>query len=352
MRFLAARTLAVGALAACILPCIAPAQAPLFSDSTEIAFTIEAPLRELVRRAERNTDPYAATLTLSGAESQSFPIELSARGLSRRTRGFCDFPPLRLDFDKDALEGTLFEGQNRLKLVTHCRPSERYEELVALELLVYKLYNTLTDVSFRVRPARITYRYTDRDGREETHFGFLIEDVDDLGDRVGLKELGVAPGEIGASQLDQAAAAQFSLFEFMIGNLDWDMTYGPDPDECCHNSRLLAVDEAAPTAIVSAPYDFDHSGFVDAPYATPPEQVDIDSVRSRYYWGLCAHNAALPGAVTAFQSHRDALFAVIAAETRLPEGEREKARRYVESFYEILDDADRFDRLVVRRCRD
>ena len=40
------------------------------------------------------------------------------------------------------------------------------------------------------------------------------------------------------------------------------------------------------------PYDFDFSGLVDAPYATPPTSVAVSNVRQRRYRGFCRHNAA------------------------------------------------------------
>ena len=39
------------------------------------------------------------------------------------------------------------------------------------------------------------------------------------------------------------------------------------------------------------PYDFDFSGLVGTPYATPPDQVPIKNVRTRFYRGYCSHNA-------------------------------------------------------------
>lgn len=349
------RTLVLALAAAALSPLAAQAQTPLFAEDSEIAFTVEAPFGDLVRSAARSTDPYPATLTLtSDAAAPTFALEVSARGLSRRTRGFCDFPPIRLDFDRDGdvLDGTLFDGQNRLKLVTHCKASARYERLVAMEMMVYRLYAVLTDASFRVRPAQVTYRYSDRDGREETRFGFLIEDVDDLADRIGMEAVEVGSGEVASAQLDATAAAQFALFEFMIGNLDWDMTHGPEPDECCHNARLIFADEESRTAVIPTPYDFDHSGLVDAPYANPPEQVDISSVRTRRYWGLCIHNGALPAVVETFRTRRDDFMAAIASAPRLTENDREDAQEYLEGFYEILDDERRFERQVIERCRD
>ena len=40
--------------------------------------------------------------------------------------------------------------------------------------------------------------------------------------------------------------------------------------------------------MIPIPYDFDFSGLVDAPYATPPDVLKIANVRQRFYRGYCA----------------------------------------------------------------
>jgi hypothetical protein len=338
------------ALAALAAP--ASAQTPLFSANSEIQLTIEGPLHDLVRTAPRSTDPFPATATVGDGASPAltYPIALSARGLSRRTGGVCDFPPLRLDFDEDEVEGAFMDGQNRLKLVTHCRTSPRYQQIAVLEYLAYRLYNEVTPLSFAVRPARVTYRDTNGRRSEETYFGFLIEDVDDTARRNGLEALDVLSGEISDSQLDGETAALDALFHYMIGNLDWDLSYGPAGDECCHNGKLLASESAPTTNVIPVPYDFDHSGFVNAPYAEPPEQIPVNSVRTRYYRGLCRYNDHAPAAAAKFLSRREAMLALVDGETRLPESRRSTARRYLEDFFELIEDSEDYDRMVSRRC--
>ncbi len=338
------------AAAGCLLALLASpaaAQAPLFSADDELALTLEAPFGRLVSGAARSTDPFPGTVTLGDA---SFAIELAPRGFTRRTGDYCRFPPLRLNFDRSALEGTLFEGQNRLKLVTHCRPQPSYGQVGVREYLAYRLYNLVTPFSFRVRPAQITYR--DNEGRFEalTRFGFLIEDAGEMARRNIRTELEVAPNSVDVAQLDASSSANLALFQFMIGNLDWSYTSGPAGDDCCHNGKLITREGEA-SGIVPVPYDFDFSGFVGAPYATPPPAVPIPNVRTRYYWGLCRHNQQLPVAADLFRGHRDAMAALIASETRLTEASRSSTQRYIDDFFAVLDDPERFDRLIIRRCR-
>lgn len=330
----------------------AAAQTRLFSEDSEVQLLLEAPLTTLIREAPRTTAPRPATLTLLGAgEPQPWTIELSARGLSRRTRGYCTVPPLRLDLSAAATRGTVFQGQERLKLVVRCRPGSSYEQLVVLEYLAYRLYNEITPMSYRVRPARVTYRDTDGRRREETQFNYLIEHVDDVARRNRRVALEVQPTEVDATHLDPQAAARFALFQFMISNLDWDMTSGVAGEECCHNTKLLASSATSRSGLIPAPYDFDSSGLVAAPYAAPPNSLPVDDVRTRLYRGLCRHNDQAPAAIETFRSRRTALNAVIAGETRLSEARRRTAQRFIDGFFEIIDNPDRVERQIIQNCR-
>lgn len=321
---------------------------PLFADDSEIAFTLEAPFSTLIRSARRSTDPHPATFSLTaGAAPVSYPLEISARGRTRRVT-HCAFPPLRLDFDKDALDGGFLDGQNRLKLVTHCQPRAASEQLVVLEYTAYRLYNAITPQSFRVRPARVTYR--DNEGRrdEETRFAFLIEDADDAARRNTLDEVEVA--SLAGAQLDAEAGARFALFEYMIGNLDWSFQNPPQgDDQCCHNSKLISAGGET-RGVIPMPYDFDNSGFVSAPYGIPPEGYG-DNVRIRHWRGLCAHNSGLPAAIALFQSRRTALEGVISGEARLSEPNRRRTLAYLGAFFETIGDAGAVEREIVADCR-
>ena len=331
----------------------AAAQPRLFSDDAEIQLLIEAPLADLVRAAPRSTDPFAAGVTWSGegGDNARHDIQLSPRGLSRRTRGICGFPPLRLDFDQSAMRGTVWRGQNKLKLVTRCRSGANYEQLLALEMTAYRMFNEITPMSFRVRPARVTYRDTSGRRREEVQFNFLIEEATDVARRNDRRALELMPEDVTSDQLDPRAASLVTMFQFMIGNLDWDMTSGVAGEDCCHNGALLAANANTRTAIVPVPYDFDMTGFVDPPYALLPAEVNVSSLRQRVYRGLCRHNDQVPAAIAHFQARREAVLGVIDRETRIGDGRRRTARAYVESFYELIGDPQRVENMIIRRCR-
>ncbi|HSG35272.1 MAG TPA: hypothetical protein VLA37_12110 [Sphingomonadaceae bacterium] len=304
-------------------------QAPLFSDTAPIEIVISGPVDEIVRRAERSTDPHPATLA---AQGETHAIELAARGISRRKRETCRFPPLSIRFIEKPANESFFDMQRRLKLVTHCNNGDRFQQNVLKEYAAYRLYNVLTPESLRVRLARL--RYMD-DGKEvASSWGFLIEDIDDAADRMGGKELEVPSVPISSFNVEDAS--RVALFQYMIGNLDWAITDGPGEEDCCHNSKLIGADETARSNLTPVPYDFDYSGLVDAPYALPPESLPVRRVTQRLFRGFCRYNSGIPAAVELFKSSRPAMEAEIASIPGLEDRTRNDMLKFLGGFFEDI----------------
>src|SRR5439155_10153560 len=126
-------------------PARAAAEKPLFASSDAIHIVIQAPVSTLARNRE-NQGSISGTLT--DPSGLSLPINLQLRGITRRTSEICDFPPLRVDFTAPPPASSLFAGQKKLKLVTHCRNAESFQQYVLLEYAAYRMYNLLTPRSF------------------------------------------------------------------------------------------------------------------------------------------------------------------------------------------------------------
>ncbi len=295
---------------------------PLFADDSLIQLTLTAPIGKLARAEDRFQ--MAAGMLATGAET--LPVRLSPRGITRLRKDTCQFPPLRVDFGGAPAANSLFAGQRRLKLVTHCRSSEGFQQHVLLEYAAYRLYNQLTPLSFRVRLAQINY--IEDSGKPVTsRVGFFIEEQSDVAARNGMAEARVG-ARIPVPNLNPTDAARFAVFQYLIANLDWAMQAGPAGDTCCHNSRLVGPGGSPPFATV--PYDFDYSGFVDAPYSAPPEGIKVSSVKTRRYRGFCRHNADALTAAASIRDQRQALLAVIAQVPHMRDGTRRKAAAFLE----------------------
>lgn len=347
------RTLAlIMSLAGCSC-CLAQAAeekpAKLFSEESTLAVTMTAPWRDVERR-DSYQGTYPATLEYldEGGAPVKLDMTVERRGIKRQQ--LCDFPPIKLRFEKEAVKGTTFRGQNSIKMVTHCDTSSRFEQYYLLEMLIYRMYNLLTDYSFRVRPLQVTYVESESGKVVDEKFAFLIEDDSDVANRHDMRKIDVA--RLSVTQLEPQMSGLFSLFQYMIGNVDWAALAGPDPAECCHNVKLIGPEPLEPgDRAIPVPYDFDSAGLVDAHYAAPADGLPINSVTQRLYRGYCLHNDTLEAARLKLIEHRHGFEVLIESEDRLKSGSKKKAIRYLGKFYDTANDPDRFRRYVIERCR-
>jgi hypothetical protein len=305
---------------------------PLFAGDDVLSLTLIGPLGTISR--DVGAKPVAGVLKVGGAAPESLPVILSVRGITRRKTDICSFPPLRVEFTEKPGPSSLFKGQKRLKLVTHCQRGVDFQQYLLLEYTAYRLYKALTPESFNVRLAKIDY--TGKDGRPlTTRLGFFIEDVDDVAKRNGQERLrGLR--RISVSQLDAPAAARYAVFEYMISNLDWAMTAGPAGADCCHNARLLGVEgtTGASTGLIPVPYDFDYAGLVNAPYAVPPEGIRVANVKVRRYRGYCAHNEEAKAFLADISTRRASLIGILNETPQLEDRTRRNAAGYLGDFFE------------------
>ncbi len=314
---------------------------PLFASDTTLEVTLTGPLDTIAKRAERSTKPHPARLETAG---EMHAITLAARGKTRREKKNCQFPPLRIAFPDKPEAQSLFYRNSRIKLVTHCRDNDRFEQAVLREYTAYRLYNRVTPESLRVRLARITYM--DNGQKVAERLGFFIEDVDDTARRLGRKEVDVVKVPVAA--LDQQDAARYALFQYLIGNTDWALAVGPPGDRCCHNSRLIGDSAGARSGLTPIPYDFDSSGLVNASYAVPNEGIRARSVRQRVYRGLCRFNALVPAEAERFRGIRNEFEQEVAATPHVTPRSRESMARYLDGFFK---DITRLEQKVLAHCR-
>ena len=322
-----------------------PNPTPLFAEATPLALTIEGPFRTLSReRRERNE--LEGLVRYQGGDGTVVPLDVQIRTRGNSRMDICTYPPLRLNFRRRQVEGTVFEGQDRIKLVTLCKDTGSYRDYLALEYEIYRIYNALSDVSYRVRWADIEYVRTDgRRRTSESMPGFLIEEDTQVAARTGFETWEVERLDLGA--IEPSAMALVSLFHFFIGNTDWSGSSGPPGDRCCHNGDVLRT----PTGqAVLIPYDFDQAGLINTDYAAPAEPLPIRSVRQRLFRGYCRFNNGLDAAVERFNSARAEIETII-AEAQIRGNVRSRVQRYAEEFYEIINDPDERLEQIDLACR-
>jgi hypothetical protein len=321
--------------------------APLFASNDLLEVTIRGPFTSIMSERSREEDQ-PATLAYSDPEAGDVTVELGirTRGRFRHQEEVCPFAPLRLDFKKSSVKGTVFQGSNKIKLVTHCRNgSNPYTQALLREYLAYRIFNQVTDNSFRVRLMRVTYVDTDRGDRERTQFAFVIEDDKQLAERIGIAVNDVESTKV--KLLDPAQTNLGSVFQYLIANTDFSPIRAAPDETCCHNNVLFGDQEGA---ILAIPYDFDMSGIVDAPHSVPNPRFGLRTVRERLYRGRCANNAYLDESTQAFINQRQAIFDLVNNNEYFDKGARRKTNRFLDDFFTIVEDPEKLQTYLVDKC--
>lgn len=319
---------------------------PLYLSHDVIEIRIEAPLTTLMRERpdEEELDGKLSYVDNAG-ETTTLDLKLRTRGNYRRQERICPFAPIRLNVKRRQVEDTLLDEQDKFKLVTHCRNSGRYEQAALREYLVYRMFNELTDLSYRVRLLHITWVDIERNGRETVRYGFVIEDRERFAVRTGLEISDLE--RTGVASLDPAYNNLVSVFEYFAGNTDYSPIAGARGEPCCHNTHLYAN---ADTGFVAVPYDFDMSGLVDAPYATPNVRFQLRSVRERLYRGRCLYNDQIPATLEKFGAKKATFYDYVNSDPRLNGSSRMGMRSFLDSFFKTIENPKAVESKLVDAC--
>jgi len=321
--------------------------APLFADDSVLEVTIEAPLTTLMK--ERPDEDYLNGLfhfEQGDGTTKTLSLKLRTRGNYRRDPEHCVFAPIRLNFKKSELTGSLFDGQDKLKLVTHCQHNaSTAEQMVAREYIAYRLLHELTSISYDVRMFRITYVDLDT-GKKMRRLGFVIEDDEAVAARNGLQL--VRNGSVSPADLDRQHQNLAHVFEYMIGNTEYSLVNREPGKDCCHNMDMLSLEGDPP--YLPLPFDFDFAGLVNASYAQPNPRYPVPSVRTRFYKGVCTNNDLLPETLQLFLEHRDAVDRIIDDAPFLSRKSSRWIRQYLGSFYKTISDPEKVQVLLMEKC--
>ncbi len=308
----------------------------LFAADEPLRLRLEAPYSRLFRDNRGDRDFKRARLVYTDSSGAEVAIDLGLRVRGRSRAANCDFKPLLLNFPGKGLADSVFAGQNKLKLVTHCKPGGVYEQYLWLEYSAYRVFNLLTDNSLRVRVVEATYYDSERRREVATKPGLLIEDEKRFAARQRLAA--VPDSKIDRARYDQGALALVEMFEYFIGNTDWSAVAPPVDGDCCHNVVPFARNDGT---LLPVPYDFDLSGLVNKPEAMPGAGLPIRRVRQRLYRGPCRELSVIEASFAPFLRQRAEIAAVFQGNSHLDKQRRENSLRYIDEFYAVLADPGR-----------
>ncbi len=302
------------------------AEPPLQDDAPSVLFErdeimsldLSFSMNTLLANRSDSADYIDATLSFEDQSMGSdINLEIRPRGNFRLNPNNCIFPPISLKFKKKEVKGSIFEGQKKLKLVTHCQD----EMYVLKEYLAYKIYNLVNPNSFQVRLVKITYN--DVDGKEESfsRYAFIIESDNALAKRIGGKVIGRK--KYSKDLLNRRQTTLLYAFQFLIANRDWEIKFKK-------NMELIKMKD---DSIIAVPYDFDLTGWVNAPYVAASLGSMAEDPDYRVLRNLCRSNAEWAECFQIYNSKEKEMNSLISKFKFLKRKERKSLLEFVKSFF-------------------
>jgi hypothetical protein len=315
--------------------------ARLFRAKDPVVMTLQADFKTVFKdRDSTSKKKYPAKLTYVGdkKDTVTLDVQLGTRGHYRLKK--CDFVPLKVYFDKEKAKNTLFAGEGSLKLTPHCQNGDRHAQNIYIEYGIYGMYNQLTPMSLKARLATITYVNPNDAKFTVTRPGFWTQDEDDMAKELRGKVLmqqGGTPGDMDPKQM-----AVTDVFQYMIANTDFSLSY-------LHNYRIIQTDTSMQYFPMA--YDFDWSGLVNAPYATPDYRLPIKRVTDRLYRGACHPTEVLTNVVLPlFKAKKEAMYNELRTIPGLAPGRLKEATDYLDEFYKDIDNSNFVKRTLREPC--
>ncbi len=258
-------------------------------------------------------------------DSISKKIRLKTRGEFRRR--YCGMAPIELNFKKVDFGYSDLDSIDKLKLVTQCSFGLNDESYLLKEYLVYKLFNAVTDTSFRVRLLRVNYIDNVRGRKPMSQWGIFIEPVEMLAERTNTIQVKTAT--LNQKHINPFIMDRMALFNYMAGNYDWSI-----PGQ--HNVKVFKPVSTMGQFGIAIPYDFDWTGIVNASYALPVEETGLKSVRDRLYLGICRSPQVFERQLNLLNSKKDEFYGIINEFPHLKPREKQDITGYLDTFFDQL----------------
>jgi hypothetical protein len=314
--------------------------AKFFTSEEPITVTLTTNIKRIRSDKGENSPwrPGSLTLNDTAGKPVTIPIRLKTHGIWRLKN--CDFPPIRLNFNKDSSKHTVFHGLDQPKLTNYCRDNNDYEQYVLQELQLYRIYRLLTPMSHAVRLLHVTYVDSATGKPLTTRYAFIGEEGGPMASRLNgriLKSKGATPDD-----LEPQADVVLGLFQYLIGNTDFALG-------ALHNAEIVGQENGN---FIPIAYDFDFSGAVNARYATPDPRLGTRTVRERIYRGYCVPNEEYPKAVALFNAKKDSIYALYSDQIGklLQPNIVKETLEYYDEFYKTINDQRALKRNVIEAC--
>lgn len=251
-------------------------------------------------------------------------IRIRTRGIFRHE--WCYYAPIELNFKNADFGYSDLNSISKIKLVPQCTAGSESEKYVLIEYLIYKMFNIMTDTSYKVRLLTINYIDSENKKKPFTQYGFFIEPTKMLTARTNSLE--IVSRALNQKSIYPGMMDRIAIFNYMIGNYDWAV-----PNQ--HNIKVLKSQVFDPLNLAAAvPYDFDFTGLVNAGYAIPEDKITgTTNIRERIFLGVCRSREVYQNDIKEFLQKKDEFYRVINEFPYLSTKQKKDMILYLDEFF-------------------
>ena len=310
----------------------------LYEDQIPLEIKLSYSNKDLNRNTDDSTFITSPMAYFHDGKWSEIEVNLRARGNFRRNQ--CYFPPVKMKINKKQYSETIFDGNKTMKLVLPCKIEKENNDNILQEYIAYKIYEKISPFHFKTR--RVNIDFSEPKGKKIKNFklkGFLIEDDK----RVAKRHEGkVVERFIHPMAMQHVTSVQNAFFQYLLGNTDFSVAYQ-------HNGKLLYVNKE----IIPLPYDFDMTGWVNPSYAAVNTTLGINSVQDRKYRGFKRDQQYFDQVRNQFLDQKDSLMEMVSSFKKEFTDPKEFLNMFdfMGSFYEVLEDDNMFEKVIVAESR-
>ena len=305
----------------------------LFESDSLVHIRMTTDMKLLVKKKQKEEyQPARIEIVSAAGDTAAYDIKIKSRGETRKK--VCTLPPIKVKFSKKDF------SSNKLKWVLPCSNNDGDDQSVLKEYMAYQLYQILSDNGFKTELIRVEYIDTGRDGKSFVRYGFVIEDVESVADRIGGREY--SPKYLNTNVLDEDQLALFNMFQYMIANTDWAIQ---------NRHNLKAFTDPATKSVLIIPYDFDYAGFVDTHYAVVHESLPMEDVRERYNKGYCISEEMCKKYTSLFISKKEEILEMCRDFAYFNNKTRKSTDFYLKQFFEDIENDKKAGTIFCKNCK-
>lgn len=316
----------------------------IFESDKLLNVTLKLDLKGYLKKDFKS--PMDAILILHTGENDSVSMNVKVSGRGSYRSSNCNYPPLEISFNKPVQAYMGFGKIKKMKLYTCCETGGIYNEYILREYLVYKLFNVMTDSSYRVRLLKVNLADSQGKKKSLTQFGFFLEPKEIVAERIEsgeMENLKPLQKQISSETLDRLA-----IFNYMVSNYDWSVTEQ-------HNVTVFKPLKNNPAgSYIVVPHDFDGTGVVNAIYSVPASQSGLKSIRERTFLGVCRNREIFLEDLKKFRDKKKEIYSVIYSFSELDQKSKKDITDFLTQFYNQLEKSNSLDNLIsnfMKNCR-